>query len=674
MLVNAAGSAAGKSVVVQPQSGAAAAGSSEASAALVAALRQEIAALEPSRDADPAVAARARAKQALRSLAADLLAPPTRSMSEGGLAEGGRELAGFTISARRAELDASIEGEAALDEADWTLLASRLASVGAVPPSETQRALRDAIAPIVRAASAGASGTRAPSMQESIKSWGNSGDFPRDLVARVSAVDPVLVGADASPAHRASAQTVRARIIAAGDLLATPPDWLAAPARERIAADLGSACEALVNGEGVRGGATLASLHEATSLLANAARLPASPTFSELHKALSESVASGTLGSLESPHRNQLNKLMVRLADRPDAEKEERIIRPLRSTLRGVSQRARSFEPELIRDAMECLRGKPEAISLSPAWERYSQARTMMDLVRRASGVMAVDGRVGASGPEPANRWTRLCSRILRLSQDLARPDDRSPLAGEELRLILGLVDSLYPAAESPALTGSTPIGVALLGDQRGLLASTLNDTRQTWLSLVDKEKDEQAKGAATVLAGGAELVRLVEALEPLAALWSSQPAERDRLITELNAHPGLEVPASLMAELAASLPSQLQDAAKLLLHARAEEAQAARGLLREARRAASPLLVMASWRGGLPVSAIAGSASAWSELAGIEAWEMPDGTADAAARLSIKAHELQAARQSSRTAETDARRVELEDLALSVLDEATPR
>lgn len=675
MLAIAAGSAAGVacvSVGAQAQDGAAAAGSIDASAALIAALRKEAAALEPARDADPAVAARAHAKHALRSLAADLLAPPTRNVSAGGLAE--RELAGFTIAARRVELDASIDGESVLDEADWALLASRLASVGAVAPSETRRALRDALAPIVRVVSSGASGTRAPSMQESIKSWGNSGDFPRDLVARVSAVDPVLVEADASPAHRASAETVRARIIAAGNLLATPPDWLAAPARDRIASDLGSACEALVKGEGVRGGATLASLSETIQLVTNAARLPASPAFSELHEALSGGVASGTLASLESSLRDRLNELIARLADRPEAEKEERIIRPLRSTLRGISQRARSQEPELMRAAMECLRGKPDAIAQSPAWDRYSQSRAMMGLVRRASDVMAVDGRVGASGPEPANRWTRLCSRILRLSQDLARPDDRSPLASEELRLLLGLVDSLHPAAESPALTGNTPIGIALLGDQRGLLASTLSDTRQTWLSLVDKEKDEQAKGAASVLAGGADLVKLVEALEPLAALWSSQPAERERLIAELNAHPGVEVPASLVAELATSLPSQLQDAAKLLLHARAEEAQAARGLLREAHRAASPLLVIASWRESTPASAITGSVSPWSELAGIETWGLPEGAKDAAARLSITAHKWQAAHQSGRSADAQTRRAELEDLALSVLDQVPSR
>ncbi len=659
MLASAAGNAASAVAATQPESG-----------ALIATLRQEAAGLEPPRDADPAAAARTRAKQSLRSLAADLLTPPTDTTNVDGPAE--RALAGLTIAARRAELDASIDSETALDEADWTLLASRLASAGTAAPSQTRRALREALAPIVRAISPGASGTRAPSMQDSIKSWGNSGGIPQELLARVSAVDAMLVEADASPAHRASAEGVRAKIISAGNLLGTPPDWLAPPARQRVASDLGSACEALASSDGPRGGATLASLQEAIQLVTTAARLPASPAFSELHQALSDSIASGSLTSLDAPLRDRLAELVAQLANRPEAEKEDRIIRPLRSTLRGVSQRARAQEPELIRAAIDCLRGTPDAFAQSPAWDRYTQARTMMNLVRRASTVMAVDGRAGASGPEPANRWTRLCSRILRLSQDLARPDDRSPLAGEELRLLLGLIDSLYPAAESPTLTSATPIAVALLGDQRGLLASTLSDTRQTWLSLIDKEKDDQAKGAASVLAGGAELVQLVEALEHLAPLWSSQPTERERLIADLNAHPALEVPPPLIMELAASLPSQLQDAAKLLLHARAEEAQTARALLRDARRATSPLLAIASWRAGVP--AATAPTSPWSELAGIEAWALPDGAQSDAARLSVAAQECQAAKQSGRTQAAEARRTELEDLALSLLDAQAPR
>jgi hypothetical protein len=390
--------------------------------------------------------------------------------------------------------------------------------------------------------------------------------------------------------------------------------------------------------------------------------LPSSPAFTPLRQGVSSAISTGRDVGLEPHELDGLNTAVRALADRAIAADDSAVVRPLRVIQSVLDREADMIEAALVGDIVVRLEGRRSPDE--SAHERYAEVRQEISRLRRASDIMSAEGRRGAGGPEPGPRWTRLCSRLLRLGQDLARPDGRTQLARDEIRLLLGLVESLYPSADSPVLAESSAIGRTLLGEQRARLGASLDDTRLMWLGLLDQERDEQARGSAAVLAAGAEVVALVESLSPLVRLWERAPGTGADVLGTINADAGIELGLGVVSATVQALPGELQRAAALVAQARAEDAQTALRSLQEIRESCSVLAALASWTPADGPTAPTGSIGAWGEIAGIERLAWTDPARARAARLSLALHEWQRAKDLGDAARVDSWRGIAQNLA----------
>ncbi len=588
---------------LRPPASAPAPGSGLGAPALAQAMRleaQRIARESP----DDAGAARA----AMRSLAADLL-ESGEAMGETGSI---RVVLARTIVRGLDELDASI-GALAGDDADaravaLRLLASDCDGARAALKNATAdpwRAVRDSLSVLSRAANATPTGW--PEASDADKP---EGDVPgvesiRGTLSKIpgvsadarAAAEPALALIaevdDHSPSWPA-ARHLRRAIARSAEVLANRPAWLPDAPASAAGGALLFAIPRLASATDRDAALLLVDRLAAWSELVRAgARLGADAAAGKARSSLAEIVPTATSGATLE-HLRRARSLLEPVT--PVLIDEKGLARQYRPAWRALVQSLRAGEGPLLVVLPDAIR-TPDSIAdpalLTPLG---AQRRALEDLrlLERFARLSAAPPGKGAAEPQVTAPYARLADRVLKIGQELARPD-RAPEATLALRTLLESLDRFLTMPGEPSLQSALALGAgdpdraawdALTGGRTGALRSEIIARRDAWLETL-------RKGGTPAPEDIARLDALRELLGTLDALAPAVPAKDRAPTPALAAMQGWgawELGVEARLAIAEGIAKEAAEATRLTLEG---DAPASASALKRLRERHAPALLM---------------------------------------------------------------------------------
>lgn len=564
---------------------------------LASSLRAQAEALMPT-GSDPEADIRRATKAEIRRLASGWLTSPESSA----LARRGR--LGLIVARRLDEIDGWLDDERTPMPAIALLYRDLKAMEEADAAVDVEARLRDALAPAMQSLVTTGSGTRPASLTDDLNAWTTAALMPTDTIAALRKLDGLLVEADAWPAYRDTAESIRqdirqvARASESLKAASSAPEGAptAAPAETWRLAMLGHLARAAANLTGDGSSERRASTGRAWLRLARA-HADLTPTLLGAQGVESQDVwrallnRSASLGEADEvaaieaalAAHDAAKSVLAKLDTRRQLLDEKNLVRPLRPVVRNLMTRSSiAGESAVLTYLAAGVRDRAFA-ERSEAREAFAALDRDIDDLRvlhRVSDIMGADGRPGTVR-EPGNRWTRICSKYLRASQDLLRSPDASQAARATIR---SLSDQIVLASEcehARTLQPGDALGLRLMGDSRAMLASTLQQAHQAWLTTADREGEAPDAAALALLDLGAGLVRSAERLREFEVMLAEPTPERGRaMLGVMGASRSWGVDPAATAGLCKELVPRFQEAAALVASGQVEAREKARALI----------------------------------------------------------------------------------------------
>lgn len=551
------------------------AGSGAAALALAQALEREA-------DGLRGQGTRGHARASVRGLAAVLL----RTGEAAGAAGSERIVLGLTLARGMGEIDAAIaaaegpaiEGALELAAMDLDRGPEALSARNGEGSVDVQRTVRDAAAAL---ADALLPATAAPAGRD----WGQIQSLSPETAAALESASTLLTEAASHPAYRAAAERLRRVLDEAALAAAAPPPWLPVGARDAIVERVTAAARGLVDPTARAEAA--AALERAARLnrLINAAdRLEETPAVRKARTQVAEFAAAAP-GEADTERIAAAQRILDAAGARLDLPEERMLPRQVRPAWRQLLVQSRQTEAKLL-PMVETALTRVDAMSDPAVLSALAAHRVVIDDLRLLERTAARIVEEGPPDREPAvaERWKRVADRLLKLGQDLGRPQDRdAALAG--LRELTGQIDryAVMPGEEElrEANQGRGRLAAAwarLTGGKGEALLIELSDRRSGWVQGWDRQG---YAGTASDLARLQAIRGLMETLHDAAAADANSET-----YARLNSTTGWEMSAETLARLAGDLTERCVEATEAMSTGDTEKCNGLVAEIREARAA----------------------------------------------------------------------------------------
>lgn len=596
----------------------------------------------------------------LRRLARDL----ARAGEKGGASGSYRIIAARTIANNLPPLD-DLLTRPGVDLAILEMAAASLseesglsARATAANPAELDRLLRDALAPLLDATGLPTAPygwitdppttldpSAAAPLAPQIDAWARIPGITPEAIAALQALDRALAEADRWAAYRRSAGTIRAEVRAAAAALPAPTavPWLSPEARARLAVDFSEGAVSLSTGPSMEvGRAEMRRLGALREAITGVDRLPNDPAGKKLRTALNDFVRNRT-ADREAERRSleSFDRLLGHLLSRGDYGEARSLIRHLRPAWRALDKDCQTAEKALIEvlpkviqfgDAMTdpglltAIAAHHRALEDLASLYRTSALLLIPRATAASPGLTPVDPKQpdpASPAPlgrdrEPAAGWKPIADRLLKISQDLNKPDSHDA-ALEQFRAFssrLTRFADLPGEAEFRSSSGgsySPPGWGAVTGGRAAELPSAIAAARDAWLQNFAKSGSAADSARLELLE---DLMRQLSAAAAVQALIQGVPPAPGRGRGVMEAWPGWELSSRAQTALIAPARDALIKATEQALTG--ADVPAAEGLA--AILKASPALFLAGnlerKAVGLGLSAAPGPRDALAELA----------------------------------------------------------
>jgi hypothetical protein len=477
-----------------------------------------------SRGQGPAIEAAA----GLRRLARDL----AREGERQGAAGSTRILVARTLAGHLAALDALLELPG-LDPAVIEMLGASLGEGSALDlrgakagATELDRMLRDALAPLM-----GITGTppgpwgwvddppRQPGAMEAplgpdLARWEAIRGITPEAIASLRTLDQTLAEADRWAAYQRSSGALRADVRAAADsLLAADKPWLAPEARTQLATDFNDAAVALGTGPSMDNArAELQRITLIGRIVAGTDRLGSDAPGKKVRTAVSDLVRTRAADrQAERRAIETFDRVLASILAREGLGESRSLVRHLRPAWKTLDRDCQTAEravvdvlPRLLQyesamtdpAVLTAVAGHRRALEDLESLYKTSAAlqvprRTLptqpapLDPRRPRTPELPLPASPGRDG-EPAAGWKPIADRLLKVSQDLAKPETHD-VALEQLRSLAGRLPRFMalPGEEDLRITpgGGPPAGwSAVTGNRAMELPASIAAAREAWL------------------------------------------------------------------------------------------------------------------------------------------------------------------------------------------------
>jgi hypothetical protein len=259
-----------------------------------------------------------------------------------------------------------------------------------------------------------------------------------------------------------------------------------------------------------------------------------------------------------------------KLADERDLARQLRPLnRALTPTLRDAERKLQGALPDLLTrsDAMS----DPGMLAIISA---YKRALDDLRIVAALNAAMTGDKTTTSGEPVVTDRWKRIADRVLKLGQDVARPELRETALesirgmGEQIAQFTKLPgeDSLRDAAQKAKNSSgdkATTVWTALTGGREAGLVSEISDRRGGWLDGWDKAGYAGSAGDVQRLMA---LRELMEVLDIARGLIETGPGSGGAL----NAWAGWEISGDGLKALAPDLVGMTSEATRMIVEGEA--------------------------------------------------------------------------------------------------------
>ncbi len=545
-----------------------AAGAGVGTLALADQLAAEAVAIEKSSTAE------ARVRGGLRRLARELLSSGERA----GQAGSARVVMGRTLAGSRAELDkvvAAAAGDPVLHAIVGELTAARRALETNADPDLV---LRDGLALLSKLAGSatgkggwiddvqGAAGPAGGSFGTKIDEWSKLPGMTESAIKALRELDALAADSATWPVYAAGAERVRAMVVDAARAIESPPAWVPDVPRRILGEQFAKAVTDVCGGETrATGLETLVRLSALSTMVARAEALEESPAAKRVKAGVAQAV-SIPAAQADSRSMESAGELLALASERAKWPEEKVFMRQLRPLFRILVGAARQTEQQLVAALPEVLR-RPEAMTDPGVLAAISSHRRA---VADVEGLIAVNTALVAPGegePTADKPWVNAANRVLKLSQDLGKADQKEA-ANAALRALYGNVERCWRMpgeddlrrvvkedAGKPAKE-RTSAWAKLSGGREAALAAEITDRRAGWL--FDWEKNIVAGSDAKRLEALRALMELMDDAGPVVNLGGAY--------LSLQSWPGWELSAASMEALAGGLEEQAAEATRVLL------------------------------------------------------------------------------------------------------------
>lgn len=616
------------------------------------------------RSADP----HDKAKAAVRRLTAKLLQTGERAGAPGSV----RVIIGRTLSDGLPGIDAAIvardgagsEATLKIIEADALAAARTLDAPGADP----WRTVRDGLAALADLTPEVVPAEPDHPFADRIDAWSKLPGVRADLGVALRSLDETLAAAAHWNAYRPGAAHRRRLIAEAGDALGTLPAWVPEATRQHLGEEFTRAIDGALKREDqplVEG--RLERIARLARLAARTDALDTSPAGQKVRAAIAQ-VMTATAPDPAAERRGleAYQRALDLTLSRHTADEDKRLVRALRPAWRTLATAEKQTEASLYAALPELAR-RPEAMTEPGILATLNAAQRSADDLAGVQDLSALlsDGTPdGTHEPEVKPQWTRLAARVLKLSQDLAKPASRDTSLAA-LRAIIEQSRSYAAIADEQNLTD--PAWDALTAGRGKALVEALRATRAAWLGAAEKGTPTEPQAARL------DAFRyLIDILRDLAALEpSGLPDKLGAGYTALQLQPAWQLSGAALAEFASGLSDRLGGAVQLVADGDPPKAIEA---LAEIRKDRAVLLLAGRLARQAVARKPAGFAALLQVAAGVpsrDAW-LGDLTPDLTT-VCRYAEELPTVRRTGTRAQADSYRAFANDAAARVL-ESLPR
>jgi hypothetical protein len=536
-----------------------------------------------------------------------------RDGEKAGAPGSGRILLARTIANDLAVLDDAL-ARGGIDPAILLMLAANLSEQSAprfasAAPAELDRLLRDALAPLLDATGAppGPWGWAAdppappdPSapLAPDLDRWAAIPGLTPEAIAALRELDGTLSEAEHWTAYRVSAALLRAEVRAASAALPAPgvQPWLAPEARERLARDFSEAAVALGTPGPSRdaGRSEMRRLASAARAAAAADRLPADNPGKRVRTALSDLLRNpATDREAEARALENFNSAAANVLARTGFGEDRPLVRHLRPAWKALDKDCQAAEQALI-DILPRLLQFGDALTDPAVLTPIAGQRRALDDLESLSAVSALllKPRATPAAPglpldpsrpqipdtprpapsqrdsEPAAGWKPVADRLLKISQDLNKPDAREAALSQfrDFASHVARLADLPGESDFRTLSGnsSSPPGWdAVTGGRAAELPPAIAAAREAWLQAFGKAGASDAPRLELL---ATLMDQLSAAAAAQAALQPSGPPGTAKGRGSLNPWPGWELTSRAQDALVRPARDSLAKATALVL------------------------------------------------------------------------------------------------------------
>jgi hypothetical protein len=396
--------------------------------------------------------------------------------------------------------------------------------------------------------------------------WSSLPGITSESVAVLREVDAIAQASEPWPAYHASAARTRAIIADAATAFESPPSWLPDPSRRILGEQFSAAIVTLSNAE-LRVAAIddLTRLAAIADLIRRTDTLEDNPPGKRIRAGVAQAVAIPA-SQTDARTMESYTQLLSLISARVNWPEDKQLIRQLRPGYRLMVAAARQTELHVLAALPDVLR-RPEAMTDPGTLSSITAHRRA---IADVAGLLAVNrafAAIGEGEPVADKPWQAAANRVLKLTQDLSRADQKE-LALASLRSLFTHVDQLGRLAGEDQLRQAvkddagkpakdrTSMWAKLSGGRDAALASEITDRRAGWL--FDWEKG---------IAGGSDGQRLEVLAAVLALIEDAGPVvDPGEAYSALQAWPGWELSPAALAVVSAGLPDQTAEATRQLL------------------------------------------------------------------------------------------------------------
>lgn len=523
--------------------------------------------------------AAASARAAARVLAARLISTG-EAMGQTGSA---RIVLGRTLARGMEDLDraiGSITGPTA--EADLSLLARDFAAAAAAlapPEADACRITRDALAGVLGRGGEAAGWIDEPALAApmvaplgpELAAWSAAPGVAPEAIEALRGLDAVFEAAETWGAYRPAAARLRAAVRAAAAAPLGTQQWVPAATRERLGADFSAAARELASDNIAGAPAALARLGRLARLISRVDELDDSAPGRRVRAAVADAAAGLGGGGLDAMERT-LDLALFKPAD------DRSLVRHVRPAWRIIAPTLRQTEQKLL-GAMPEILARPEAMTDPAVLSAIAAHRRVVQDLQMLAGLSATLGergidlavKPGEQGPQP--RWVRISDRVLRLGQDMAKPEGRDE-ALASLRELAGQLERFLELPGEASLRRGGPAWEVLAGGKQSALLSEISDRRGGWLDGWDRQGYAGAAGDIQRLDSLRAIMETMHDLVPVVEATDARAATGGSAYTALLAWPGWELSPESLGELCRGMSDRTAEAVALITSGDAAKAQ----------------------------------------------------------------------------------------------------